>query len=122
MQAFWGCSGIVEAAEPGDGGCGGPGRDETSFTSYGPTVVLDADGYQVESFVPGGKRMKESGTSMASPNVANLAAKLIAIDPKLTPEQTLDVMEKTATASADGRMHLINPKAAVAMVEGMAGR
>ena len=96
--------------------------DETSFTSYGPTVVLDADGYQVESFVPGGKRMKESGTSMASPNVANLAAKLIAINPKLTPEQTLDVMEKTATASADGRLHLINPKAAVAMVEGMAGK
>ena len=93
--------------------------DETSFTSYGPTVLLDADGYQVESFVPGGTRMKESGTSMASPNVANLAAKLIAIDPKLTPEQTLEIMEKTATASSNGRLHLINPKAAVAMVEGM---
>ena len=96
--------------------------DETSFTSYGPTVVLDADGYKVESFVPGGTKMKESGTSMASPNVANLAAKLIAIDPKLRPEQTLDVMEKTATASANGRLHLINPKAAVAMVEGMTAK
>ena len=89
--------------------------DETSFTSYGPTVLLDADGYQVESFVPGGTRLKESGTSMASPNVANLAAKLFAIDPKLTPEQVLSIMEKTATPSADGRLHLIDPKAAVAM-------
>jgi len=35
--------------------------DETSFTSYGDTVVVDADGYQVESFVPGGTRLKLSG-------------------------------------------------------------
>ena len=28
--------------------------DETSFTSYGETVVVDADGYNVESYVPGG--------------------------------------------------------------------
>jgi len=26
--------------------------DETSFTSYGKTVLVDADGYQVESYVP----------------------------------------------------------------------
>jgi hypothetical protein len=56
---------------------------------------------------------------MASPNVANLAAKLFAIDPKLTPEQVLSIMEQTATQSADGRLHLIDPKAAVAMVEAM---
>jgi subtilisin family serine protease len=87
--------------------------DETSFTSYGKTVVLDADGYRVESSVPGGTRLKWSGTSMASPNVANLAAKLIALDPKLTPEQTLVLMKQTATASSDGRLHLIDPKAAV---------
>ena len=96
--------------------------DETSFTSYGPTVLLDADGYQVESFVPGGTRMKESGTSMASPNVANLAAKLFAVDPKLTPVQVLAIMEKTATPSADGRLHLIDPKAALAMAEGTGAR
>ena len=87
--------------------------DETSFTSYGKTVVLDADGYRVESFVPGGTRLKWSGTSMASPNVANLAAKLIALDPKLTPEQTLAIMKQTATTSSDGRLHLIDPRAAV---------
>lgn len=90
--------------------------DETSFTSYGRTVVLDADGYQVESYVPGGTRLKESGTSMASPNVANLAAKLIAVDPKLTPEQTIALMEKTATTSTDGHLHLIDPQAALAQL------
>lgn len=90
--------------------------DETSFTSYGDTVLLDADGYQVESYVPGGERLKLSGTSMASPNVVNLAAKLIALDPSLTPEQTIALMKKGADASADGRRHLINPKATVALL------
>ncbi|MGB6974258.1 MAG: S8 family serine peptidase [Terracidiphilus sp.] len=58
--------------------------DEASFTSYGPTVKVDADGYEVQSVVPGGAKVRMSGTSMASPNTVNLAAKLIALDPKLT--------------------------------------
>jgi subtilisin family serine protease len=90
--------------------------EETSFTSYGETVVVDADGFQVESYVPGGTRLKMSGTSMASPNVVNLAAKLIALDPSLTPEQTIALIKKGADTSADGRRHLINPKATVALL------
>jgi len=95
--------------------------EETSFTSYGDTVLVDADGYRVESYVPGGKRMKESGTSMASPNVANLAAKLFAIDPRLTPQQVIELIRKGADASADGRRHLINPKASVALLQQQLG-
>lgn len=91
--------------------------EETSFTSYGPTVLLDADGFQVESFVPGGTRLKFSGTSMASPNVVNLAAKLIALDPSLTPAQTIALMRKGADTSPDGRLHVINPKATVALLQ-----
>jgi subtilisin family serine protease len=90
--------------------------DETSFTSYGKTVVLDADGYLVKSYVPGGKQLRLSGTSMASPNVANLAAKLIALDPKLRPEQTIALIRQSATTSSDGRLHLIDPKAAIALL------
>ena len=90
--------------------------DETSFTSYGPTVVVDADGYQVESFVPGGARLKFSGTSMASPNVTNLAAKLFALDPSLTPEQAIELIKAGATASEDGRRHLIDPKKSVELL------
>lgn len=91
--------------------------DETSFTSYGRTVVLDADGYEVESYLPGGHRIKFSGTSMASPNVVNLAAKLIALDPQLTPEQTIALMKQAATASADGRLHLIDPQKTVGLLQ-----
>jgi subtilisin family serine protease len=90
--------------------------EETSFTSYGNTVVVDADGFQVESYVPGGTRIKFSGTSMASPNVVNLAAKLIALDSSLTPEKTIALIKQGAEKSADGRRNLINPKATVALL------
>jgi subtilisin family serine protease len=54
---------------------------------------------------------------MASPNVVNLAAKLFALDPSLTPVQVIELIEKGATASEDGRLPLINPKASVALLQ-----
>lgn len=91
--------------------------DETSFTSYGNTVVVDADGYDVESYIPGGGRLRLSGTSMASPNVVNLAAKLFAFDPSLTPAQAIDLIRQGATASDDGRRHLIDERKSVALLQ-----
>ena len=90
--------------------------DETSFTSYGDTVLVNANGYRVDSYVPGGRRLRESGTSMASPNVANLAGKMFALAPSLTPEQAIALIRQGADSSADGRRHLINPKATVALL------
>ena len=82
--------------------------DETSFTSYGETVLVDADGYNVDSYVPGGARLKLSGTSMASPNVVNLAAKLFALDPSLTPAEAIELIKAGASTSEDGRRHLMD--------------
>jgi hypothetical protein len=93
--------------------------DEASFTSYGPTVLVDADGYQVESVLPGGYKVRFSGTSMASPNTVNLAAKLIALDPKLTPVQTIHLIVAGAITSADGRRHNIDPKRSVHLLHQM---
>jgi subtilisin family serine protease len=90
--------------------------DETSFTSYGPTVAVDADGYDVESYVPGGAKLKLSGTSMASPNVTNLAAKLFALDSSLTPAQVIDLIKQGATPSEDGRRHLIDAKRSIELL------
>jgi hypothetical protein len=90
---------------------------EADFTSYGDTVVVYANGVDVESYVPGGARVKKSGTSMASPTVANLAAKLIALDPSLTPAHVIDLIKKGASTSGDGRLHLIDPKASVALLK-----
>jgi subtilisin family serine protease len=91
--------------------------DETSFTSHGEQVVVHASGYQVDSFVPGGTRLRLSGTSMAAPNVVNLAAKLIALDPTLTPAQTIDLIRRGATASDDGRRHLLDEQRSVALLK-----
>ena len=94
--------------------------DEASFTSYGPTVVVHANGYQVESIIPGGDKLAESGTSMASPQVANLAAKVLAVNPKLTPPQVIKLIRDSADKTPDGRRTLVNPKKTLAAAEGRA--
>jgi Subtilase family len=87
--------------------------DEASFTSYGPTVKVHANGYQVESFLPGGARVAMSGTSMAAPQVANLAAKMLAVNARLTPRQVIALIVATADKTADGRRTLVHPTKAV---------
>ena len=94
---------------------------ETSFTSYGPTVKVDASGYQVESWFPGGQKVALSGTSMASPEVANLAAKVLAVNPGLTPPEVIEIIVKTSEKTLDGRRALIDPAKAVAAAEEQAG-
>jgi subtilisin family serine protease len=54
---------------------------------------------------------------MASPQVTNLAAKILAINPKLTPQQVIAIIRDTAEKTADGRRTLINPKKAIAAAE-----
>ena len=91
--------------------------DEASFTSYGPTVVVHANGFEVESYIPGGDRIKFSGTSMAAPNVANLAAKILVVNPRLSAPQIIDIIRATAEKTTDGRRNLINPKKAIAAAQ-----
>ncbi len=88
--------------------------DEASFTSYGPTVKVHANGYQVESVIPGGEKLAESGTSMASPQVVNLAAKILAVNPKLGPTDVIALIRDNADKTADGRRTLINPRKTLA--------
>lgn len=87
--------------------------DETNFSSFGKTVVVHANGKEVDSLFPGGDRARLSGTSMAAPQVTNLAAKLIALDPSLTPARVKELILKGADRS--GRVVLINPKATLAL-------
>jgi hypothetical protein len=82
--------------------------EETSFSTFGKTVVLHANGFEVESLLPGGARVKFSGTSMASPQVANLAGKLFALNPALTVAQVREAL--LAGADKRGRVNLVNPR------------
>lgn len=86
--------------------------EETSFSTFGKTVAVHANGFEIESVVPGGERLKLSGTSMAAPQVSNLAAKLIALDAALTPTQVKALI--LASAERKGRVNLIHPKATLA--------
>ena len=81
---------------------------ETSFSTFGRTVAVHANGFEVPSYVPGGEKMKFSGTSMASPQVANLAAKLFAMKPELTPVQARTLILQGA--GKNGRVNLIDPR------------
>jgi subtilisin family serine protease len=91
--------------------------EAASFTSYGKQVAVFANGYEVESVVPGGFKEKKSGTSMAAPQVTNLAAKLFALDPSLTPAQCIALIRDGATLSADGKRRLIDPRRTVDRLE-----
>lgn len=97
--------------------------DEAAFTSYGKAEVY-ANGYEVESFLPGGQRSPLSGTSMAAPQVANLAAKLLAVHPHLTVAQVREAILAGADEKTIGegkRIRLLNPGRSFEVAEGMGG-
>jgi subtilisin family serine protease len=59
-----------------------------------------------------------SGTSMAAPQVTNLAAKLLVLNPKLTTAQLIEAIVGSAEKTADGRRVLMHPKHAAEAVQG----
>jgi hypothetical protein len=63
--------------------------------------------------------MKFSGTSMAAPNVTNLAAKLIARDPSLTPQEVIGLIRENADdmGTEDRPIPVINPKRSMELLE-----
>jgi subtilisin family serine protease len=89
----------------------------TGFTSTGRRVQVYANGFEVESHVPGGARLKMSGTSMAAPNALNLAAKLLALRPGLGPAQLVDLIKRGADAlEGQQELRLINPRRSVELL------
>jgi subtilisin family serine protease len=95
--------------------------DETSFTSFGNSDVY-SNGFEVESYVPGGARLKYSGTSMSAPNMTNLAAKLWALHPDLTVAQVKQLIVDGADDKRAGErtLKLMNPKRSIELAAGAA--
>ncbi len=97
--------------------------EPTVFTSSGRTVAVYSNGFEVDSYVPGGNRMKLSGTSMASPNVVNLAAKLLAMDPSLTPAQVVKLIKEGSDDFGKKEpMLVISPKRSVELLKERLGK
>jgi len=67
-----------------------------SFSSTGPAVELIAPGVTILSTLPGDKYGTGSGTSMASPHVAGVAALVWAANPDLTNAQIRGILQSTA--------------------------
>jgi hypothetical protein len=57
---------------------------------------------------------------MASPQVTNLAGKLFALDPALTPEKAKALI--LAGAELNGRVNLINPAKTIALLKAPAAK
>ena len=91
--------------------------EETGFTSFG-SVDVYANGFEVESFVPGCDKMKLSGTSQASPQVTNLAAKLLVVKPELTPVELKELIIAGSDENHSGErtIRLINPKKTLELI------
>lgn len=89
---------------------------KTSFSNVGKSVDFFANGFEIESAVPGGDRIKLSGTSMAAPQVANLAAKLLAVRPALTPTALVPLIRRGSQPSDDDpKLLMINPRRSIAL-------
>lgn len=92
--------------------------DPTGFTSQGRNVKLYSNGFEVESYVPGGGRLAASGTSMSSPAVVNLAAKILAVEPYMTPQAVKELILSGATRRGDDESFLLlDPKGTMALLE-----
>jgi len=67
-----------------------------SFSSTGPDVELIAPGVSILSSIPGGGYAYYSGTSMASPHVAGVAALVLAANSSLTTVEVRSILQQTA--------------------------
>ena len=82
-------------------------KDRANFSNYGPQVMFSAGGVDVYSTYLNNGYAKLSGTSMASPALAGVAALIIADDlkdgKKLTPDEIVAKLKKISfDVGADG--------------------
>lgn len=68
----------------------------SSFSNYGSDIALTAPGERILSTFPENSYGSLSGTSMASPMVAGVAALVLSKDPNLTPQQVKNILYSSA--------------------------
>jgi subtilisin family serine protease len=82
-------------------------------------VDVFAEGFDVLSKGPGGSAVRIGGTSVAAPQVTNLAAKLLAVKPTLTVAELRRAILESAdekTTAPGKSIKLLNPKAAFDLI------
>lgn len=71
-------------------------KQRASFSNYGDYIDIAAPGENIASTYPGDEYAAMSGTSMASPHVAALAAMIRSANPVLTNFDVMDIIKQTA--------------------------
>jgi subtilisin family serine protease len=80
------------------------------FSNSSPALDLLAPGAVIVSTALGGGKIGESGTSMASPHVAAVAALMLQAYPGLTPSETEAVLESAGVPVTDRRNSRVTPR------------
>ncbi|MEY8749518.1 S8 family peptidase [Alkalicoccobacillus gibsonii] len=91
-------------------------NNKANFSSFGPENNIAAPGVDTLSTYPGGQYAELSGTSMASPHVAGVAALVQAANPSATASDIRDTLQTTATPLGNQEYFgsgLVNAEAAV---------
>ena len=84
------------------------------YSQVGNNVDILAPGSNINSTIPVNAYREKSGTSMASPHVAGVAAMLFSVNPNLTGEEVKDIIIATATGEYGDFGHkLVDAEAAV---------
>mmetsp|Transcript_17487 Transcript_17487/g.48792 ORF Transcript_17487/g.48792 Transcript_17487/m.48792 type:complete len:681 (+) Transcript_17487:48-2090(+) len=79
-----------------------PANGRSWFSNYGSQEVdIGAPGSYILSTVKGNRYDTFSGTSMATPQVAGIAATLLTINPKLTGQEVKQILMETAAFNPD---------------------
>lgn len=71
-------------------------RNKASFSNYGDYIDVAAPGVGIASTYPDNQYAALSGTSMASPHVAALAALIRSVNPALTNKEVMDILRQSA--------------------------
>lgn len=71
-------------------------NNRSVFSSYGSCVDVVAPGTDILSTLPNNGIGTMSGTSMAAPHIAGVAALILSVNPTLTRKDVVDIIEKTS--------------------------
>ncbi len=73
-------------------------KELSYFSNYGENSIdVVAPGENIKVLKPHNKHTKEQGTSFSAPIVTRLASKMLAINPKLRPEDVIKIIIETST-------------------------
>ncbi len=80
-----------------------PDLTPAPFTNYGPAISFAAPGVSIINTGFGGQTFTLSGTSFATPLVAGVFSQIWSVNPNLTAQQVLQIMEQTSSIPSGGQ-------------------